>query len=241
MVGLWLGVIAGLTLLAAPLGYRFGLLSLHMAVTEMPRWATYLGMAAIAVGLLGTLTAFRFHRVWGCLALLGAVLGVAVAASPALYRDALGGQPRINDITTDTEDPPLFVALAAAREAAHAPDPAAYGGPRIAALQKQAYPDIVPLTLAMPENQAFTLALNEARKSGWTIVASDPAQGRIEATDRTGWYGFIDDVVVRVRSVARGSRLDVRSHSRVGHGDRGKNAERVRAFLTAVRNAAKKG
>jgi len=239
MVGLVLGVIAVLLLIVAPFGYRFGLLPLRTALLDMPRWGSYVGMAGIVVGLLGTLTAFRFQRTWAVLALVGAVLGGGVAAAPMLYRDTLGGPPPINDITTDTENPPPFVALVQLRVAAHALDGVDYGGPATAALQKKAYPDIVPLTLPMPEDKAFALALDEVRKSGWTIVASDPAQGRIEATDRTGWYGFVDDVVLRIQSDGSGSRLDIRSHSRIGRGDRGKNAERVRAFLTALRSAAK--
>jgi len=241
MVGLSLGVIAVVLLVAAPFGYRFGLLPLGTALGDMPRWATYVGMAGIVVGLLGLITAFRFHRTWAALALLGALLGGGVALAPMLYSYSLGAPPPINDITTDTENPPPYVALVAVRQTAHAPDGTDYGGPAVAALQKKAYPDIVPLALAMPEDKAFALALDQAQKSGWTIVATEPAQGRIEATDRTRWYGFIDDIVLRVQSDGNGSRLDIRSHSRVGHGDRGKNAERIRAFLTAVRGAAGKG
>jgi len=142
---------------------------------------------------------------------------------------------------TDTENPPPYVALVAVRQAAHAPDGTDYGGASVAALQKKAYPDIVPLALAMPQDKAFALALDEAHRSGWSVVATDPAQGRIEATDRTGWYGFIDDIVLRIQSDGTGSRLDIRSHSRVGRGDRGKNAERIRAYLSAMRSAAGKG
>jgi uncharacterized protein (DUF1499 family) len=241
MVGLALGVIAVLVLLMAPFGYRFGLLPLGVALLDMPGWAGYLGIASAVVGLLGAVTAFRPHRGWAVAALIGALLGVGVFAVPYYYRESLGSPPPINDITTDTENPPPFVALLALREAAHAPDSAAYGGPQVASAQKRAYPDIVPLALAMPVDKAFALALDQARKAGWTVVASDAAQGRIEATDRTGWYGFTDDVVLRIESDGTGSRLDIRSHSRVGRGDLGKNAERIRAFLAAVRSAARSG
>ena len=69
---------------------------------------------------------------------------------------------------------------------------------------------------------------------GWTIVAADEAAGRIEASDRTFWFGFIDDIVVRVRPTDAGSRIDVRSTSRVGVGDFGTNAARVRAYLAEL-------
>jgi uncharacterized protein (DUF1499 family) len=241
MTGFVLGVIAALMLLAAPFGYRFGLLPQGVALVDMPRWAAYVGIAGALVGLLGVITAYRAHRGWAVAALFGVLLGAGVFAAPWVYRLSLGTPPPINDITTDTENPPPFVALLALREAAHAPDSAVYGGAAVAAQQKKAFPDIVPLMLTMPMDRAFALALEEARKSGWTVVASDVAQGRIEATDRTGWYGFTDDVVLRIQSDGTGSRLDIRSHSRVGSGDRGKNAERVRAFLAALRGAARSG
>ena len=82
---------------------------------------------------------------------------------------------------------------------------------------------------------AFIRAERAARAQGWEMVAVVPAEGRIEATETTRWFGFKDDVVIRVRPAAAGSRVDVRSVSRVGRGDVGTNARRVRAFLEALR------
>jgi uncharacterized protein (DUF1499 family) len=78
-------------------------------------------------------------------------------------------------------------------------------------------------------------ALDAARSLGWEVVASDAATGRIEATATSRWFGFKDDVVVRIRPEGAGSRVDVRSMSRVGVGDLGANAERVREFLAKLR------
>ena len=141
--------------------------------------------------------------------------------------------PAIHDITTDTIQPPPFLAILPLR--AGALNPADYGGPDVAAKQQQAYPDIGPLLLNVPPGRAFDRALAAAKAMGWELVASDPAGGRIEATDTTFWFGFKDDVVVRVTPQPTGSRVDVRSLSRVGGGDIGANAARVRAFLAAVK------
>ena len=100
-----------------------------------------------------------------------------------------------------------------------------------AAQQLKAYPDLHPKLLSVPPNEAVQKALDAARASGWEVVAIDPPSGRIEATDTTRWFGFKDDIVVRVRPDPNGSRIDVRSASRVGRSDVGKNAERVREFL----------
>jgi len=106
--------------------------------------------------------------------------------------------------------------------------------PQTAEQQKEGYPDIAPARLEVPPPAAFERALAAARAMRWDIVAADPAQGRIEATATTLLFGFKDDVVVRVTSDGAGSRVDVRSLSRVGRSDFGTNAKRVRAYLRAL-------
>jgi len=71
---------------------------------------------------------------------------------------------------------------------------------------------------------------------GGELVASDPVAGRIEATDTTFWFGFKDDIVVRVAPAPGGSRVDVRSTSRVGLSDVGTNAARIRKYLRALQS-----
>ena len=90
--------------------------------------------------------------------------------------------------------------------------------------------------LSVPPSQAFDRALSAARGMKWEIVASDPATGRIEATDTTFWFGFKDDVVVRISSAPQGSRIDVRSVSRVGRSDVGTNAKRIQIYLEKVKH-----
>ncbi len=66
----------------------------------------------------------------------------------------------------------------------------------------------------------------------WKPVAVVAEAGRIEATDTTWLFGFADDIVVRVAADgAAGSRIDVRSKSRIGSSDLGVNAARIRRFL----------
>jgi uncharacterized protein (DUF1499 family) len=101
-------------------------------------------------------------------------------------------------------------------------------------LQKKGYPDIGPSRLALPPDQAFARAEATVRSLGWEVVATAPADGRIEATDTTLLFGFKDDVVIRVRPDGAGSRVDIRSVSRVGRSDFGVNAKRVRKFQAAL-------
>jgi len=65
-------------------------------------------------------------------------------------------------------------------------------------------------------------------------VNADKSLGIIEATETTAWFGFKDDVVVRIRTTGEESFLDVRSKSRVGKSDLGKNAERIHTLIDAI-------
>ena len=114
------------------------------------------------------------------------------------------------------------------------PDRTVYEGEVIAVQQREAYPDLQPVVLDMPVEQAFDEAFATVQEMGWEVVEADVGSGRIEATDTTFWFGFKDDVVIRLRTVGRNTRVDIRSLSRVGGGDVGKNAQRIRAYISAL-------
>jgi uncharacterized protein (DUF1499 family) len=75
----------------------------------------------------------------------------------------------------------------------------------------------------------------------WEIVATDSSAGRIEATATTRVFRFKDDVVIRIRPRDSGSRLDIRSVSRIGGSDLGKNASRIRDFIARLRESIAPG
>lgn len=173
---------------------------------------------------------------------LNAFAGAVLAAAPVLIGVfVLGpgriGAPPIHDISTDLVHPPAFVAARKLRRAGeNSPD---YEGEKIAAIQRRAYPDIRPLTSPLTPVQAFARAAVTARRLGWRLVDENPADGRLEATDSTRIFHFTDDIVIRIRPRGTGSRIDVRSASRVGVGDFGANAGRIRHFLHAFRDAGR--
>lgn len=160
------------------------------------------------------------------------VFGIVAVSVPTATLWKGRGKPLIHDVSTDLTDPPMFEAVLALR--AGAPNAVTFD-PDAAREQERAYPDIRSLTLAISPPATFAHALQIARQSSWEIVAADEASGRIEATASTRWFGFKDDVVVRLTPVGIGTRVDVRSVSRVGRGDLGTNAARVREFLDALR------
>jgi uncharacterized protein (DUF1499 family) len=211
-----------LVIVAGP-GTRFGLWDFRVGLNLL-RWAAYGAFAGIAIGLVRVFIVGARTSAGIALA-----IGFAAAVVPILFLVRAWGVPMIHDITTDTDDPPALVTLRAAR-GPHM-NTADYGGPEIAAQQHAAYPDLHPLLLAEPPGEAFERAEAAARRLGWEIAAADRKSGHIEATDTTLWFGFKDDVVIRVRPEGMGSRIDVRSVSRVGKSDVGTNARRIRDFL----------
>ncbi len=170
-----------------------------------------------------------------------AILAVAVGAGLAGYllqlKHTAGSVPRIHDISTDLEDPPAFVDIAALR--ASAPNPVTWAGAEVAALQRAAYPDLRPVVLPLSPEGAMRRVRAAAADLGWEVVSAVAAErdapGRFEATDTTLFFGFRDDIVVRLQVADGGTRIDVRSKSRVGQSDLGKNAARIRAFLDRIR------
>jgi uncharacterized protein (DUF1499 family) len=234
LLGAGLAVASALVLIAAPVGYRLGLVPLRVALLILLKWGAYGGIAAavvLLVGLVMTLARPREARRGTILAAVSLLVGVVLVAVPARFR--MGPPtPPIHDITTDTQNPPEYVAVLPLR--ANAPNTTVYGGDKIASQQREAYPDLEPVMLKVPPAQAFERALAAVREMGWDLVGADATAGRIEATDTTFWFGFKDDVVIRVRPADGGSRVDVRSLSRVGVGDAGTNAKRIRAFLDAL-------
>ncbi|MGE5299769.1 MAG: DUF1499 domain-containing protein, partial [Acidobacteriota bacterium] len=183
------------------------------------------------IGLLATVR-LVFKRGF-LLALLGLAIAGALVFIAWHWMQLASGLPPIHDITTDTESPPKFVAILPLRKKAS--NPPDYGGPAIAAQQHKAYPDIKPLILGVPPGEAFDKAIAVARKMGWNIVDANKAAGRIEAVATTFWFGFKDDIAIRVEKSGAGSRVDIRSVSRVGVSDIGTNAVRIRKFLAEMR------
>jgi uncharacterized protein (DUF1499 family) len=229
VAALALALIALLMLGLSGPGTRAGWWDFRMGFSLM-RWAAYAGIAAAVLGLVALVLSRGRGRVIAGVALL---LGALAWFFPWNLRRGAGQYPPIHDITTDTQNPPVFVAIAPLRQ--DAPNPVEYEGDSIAAQQRQAYPDVRPLMMAMPVDSAFSRAVRVAREMDWELVDQNRRDGRIEATATTPWFGFKDDVVIRVTSASGISRVDVRSKSRVGRGDVGANAKRVRAYLDALR------
>ncbi|MGF1457066.1 MAG: DUF1499 domain-containing protein [Alphaproteobacteria bacterium] len=239
------GLLALVLAVAAPLGYRAGVLDLSTALFNVFGAAALCGAIALLLGVITTLAAtFVKPRPGILLALLGGIMGGGLLAQVVSMFMLAQSVPPIHDITTDTENPPAFATLIALRQQDGAQNPPAYPGEEVAKQQRAAYPDLE--TLVFPDGTVDgLLARSEqaARDLGWTVktvtppsAAAAPARGLLEATQTSLWFGFTDDVVVRVvERPGGGVALDIRSKSRVGISDLGQNARRIRAFIARIR------
>jgi uncharacterized protein (DUF1499 family) len=232
LIGFGLAVLTASMVILAGLGSRWGWWPFRTGFTLL-QWGFYVGLASAAVSMVGIVAVWSAGPRRGLLpAVSGLIIAMVVVGTLWSWKQTAQHVPPIHDITTDTENPPSFVAILPLR--ANAPNPAAYGGPEIAAQQHAGYPKLGPLILPIPPAQGFKRALAVARDMGWQIIDSNPTEGRIEATDTTFWFGFKDDIVVRVRPTQNGTRIDVRSVSRVGRSDVGTNAKRIQKFLQGM-------
>jgi uncharacterized protein (DUF1499 family) len=233
--GLLLAALALLMILLSGPGTRMGLWDFTVGLGVVFKYGIYLTIVAMVVCLAAALVARPgtgrrgFGLALGAVLVCGAVVSFVMSGVSAARK-----APPIHDITTDTQNPPAFVAVLPARRET-ALNPPGYEGAAIAAQQQKAFPDIRPVMLALTPDSAYAVALAAAKEMGWKVVDANRGEGRIEASDRTFWFGFTDDVVIRVMPASGIARVDVRSVSRVGKGDAGTNARRVRAYLAKLK------
>jgi len=237
LLGFALGIGALVAAMSAGLGYRADFWPYRTGFSIL-RVAAWTGLGGAAIALVGCFLATRPGRRGVLLGAIGLIAGVLAYGVPSTELKKVRFLPVIHDVTTDTENPPAFIAALPIRQAANAANSTEYGGKKIADLQKKSYPDIVTQKRAESREAVFQRALEIVRGSGWEILAEDPNVGRIEATDTTFWFGFKDDIVIRVRADGPNSALlDIRSISRVGRSDAGANAARIRNFIRELNKA----
>jgi fatty-acyl-CoA synthase len=229
------------------LGVKLGLIQLPLGYTSLTLdWAPRMAFVGVATGLLGLVVALvgGFGRL-GRMALLA--LAVTAATFGVMFgANALSGQsPPIHDVATDWKTPLAFSDAAMAARGGSAEivddDPslpvgsAAYAGRRLAEINAETCPAARPLVSERAPGDVYEAVKAAVMAQGMTLVTDDPVDGRLEATAKSFWYGLTDDVVVRVRPDAKGSRLDLRSIGRDAGPDQGRNCARIGTLITAVK------
>lgn len=256
-VSLILSLLLPVYFLTAALGVKFGLWSWQVGLMTL---IVQFGLPLIGITLLLGLVALvvtliRKPRTGWAMALVGLLLPVLALGYLASVRAKSADIPPIHDISTDISDAPVFSGRVMAQRQATGANPVnamtspmgslkAYQSPAFSKIATktlgqvghEAYPAVRTLSVPADLAKAAAAAEAEATAQGWTSVTADPATGVVEATAETFWFGFKDDVAVRVRAnPAGGSIVDVRSTSRVGLSDIGANAARIQKFLTGLK------
>ncbi len=227
-------VIAAVCLPIGALGTKFGIWPFTGGFMLLAA-GTVLAILAVALGIIALVIASRRGLAGDKPGIyLGMLVGVLVLGLMGMQYRTASSVPQIHNISTDVSDPPQFDKVVALREGAN---PLEYDASKLAELQQAAYPWVKSLSLSLPPAQALAAAKTALADMGLEIVNEDAAAGRIEATDTTFWFGFKDDVVVRVRPAASGSLVDARSVSRVGLSDLGANARRIGELLERLSNS----
>lgn len=207
--------------------------------SALPFSVAFLGFAiglllVIVLGFLGALVLVlsfgaRFKPLRS-----NALKSISLGLSPIVMLVVIVGPsgfsaPLIHDVTTDFENPPVFTKALELRSVQE--NSTDYDSEILIPIQKDAYPALVPLLLQSEREVVFVKAVEIVEQRGWEIVAKDDSLFVIEAVVRSSFFGFADDVAIRISETDEGSRIDMRSSSRVGQGDFSANAKRVQSFL----------
>ena len=214
-----------LVALPGPL-YKYGVVDLGTAFTGF-KFGVFAGIAALILLLLQIL--FKRKTVTLGSTIMALLLSTIAIAIPLSMLNKGKSVPPIHDISTDLVNPPEFVAIAPLR--ADAPNPVEYAGVEVATQQRAAYPELQTLNYTQSKSELVEATKQAIDHLGWQLVNIDTNQGIIEATDRTMWFGFKDDVIVRITDNGSKRLVDIRSKSRVGGSDLGKNAERIHKLI----------
>ncbi|MFB0970269.1 MAG: DUF1499 domain-containing protein [Pseudomonadales bacterium] len=220
-------------LLVGPQGYKFGgaplpasLISLLVALVS----AALVLVASLAMLIVAARNHLLAERNQLLIAIVVSLIPIILMAPQLMKARSV---PPIHDISTDTNEPPIFLAIVPLRK--DAPNSLKYeldgSKETLATTQRAAYPDLGPLDTAMSVADAAARAEAVLVDMGLEVVDVNQAAGIVEATATTFWFGFKDDVVVRIRETQQGSKLDLRSVSRVGQSDIGANAARIQTFI----------
>lgn len=226
----YLSLIATLVFIFSGYGYQWDIWSMGMGFTLL-RYGAY-----AAIGLVITqVIALFIVKDAGAKAISFLIIGIlltgAVSGTALYWQNKAQGVPPIHDITTNLNNPPEFVAMVRLRE--DSPNPPEYAGEETAAAQEEAYPHIQPLIVTTGKQEVIDEIVMLIVSRNWDMVSINREDGRVEATEKLPWFGFKDDVVLRVTEIEEGTqtRVDMRSKSRIGRSDIGVNADRIEAFM----------
>lgn len=230
---LTVSVVAAMMVVVAGPIYKFGLFDLSVSFALL-KYGLYVAVGAVLLLVIQVI--FKRQTITVLSVVISVVCVVVALGIPMAMRNKASSVPPIHDITTDVNNPPQFTATAPLRK--DAPNPVTYQGEEISKQQLTAYPDLKSVTIDADIQTVYQAAEQVITDLGWQRVPG-ALPNMLEATDSTFWFGFKDDVVIRLTEQEGGTVVDVRSKSRVGLSDLGVNAARIQTFLDALKQLTK--
>jgi hypothetical protein len=246
-VAVLLLAVGGAMLLANPMLFRMGLIDLPTARGPFMQWTMWVMLGAVALGLIGLVLAFVTgrHRS-GIVAVL--VTAAAGMSAGGIYSRTVASKdelPPIHDAQTDWSNPIAFTEATlkdrATGEAVRVRDDALipegngrWSGQSFAAAQQAFYDDLKPLLLDKTPGAVTQAVVRAMERLGWQVTRQDIESGVVEGVYKSPWYELVHDVAVRVVMEGQGSRVDIRSTSRLPGHDMGENAGAVRQLLNEI-------
>jgi hypothetical protein len=233
----WLALIAWVFAVSSILAVRFGGIPPLNGLLVMGL-AIVIAVVALVFALGGFVRIWRFGAPGTWLNARGLLLALALLIWPAFMAVTAVRLPVINDVTTDTVDPPSFSRSRAAVDARKGLIPAEFDRQRVAD-QQEDYAPLRTITIEQTPEEVMALALKAATNLGWLIIDSvspsgRTANGRIDCIVTTFLFKFPDDITIRIRPGAAETRVDLRSTSRFGRHDFGVNAQRIQNFTKEI-------
>ena len=228
-------VVLLIILVTGPLGHKFSVVPLEPSLISLliafagGALVFLIGLVYLAIAIQSGLGVNRNFVI------VSMILGLLPVGIMGPQMAAAVDAPPIHDITTDTANPPKFVAILPLRR--NAPNGYEYGvseawpAEKLGATTIEAYPSLKPFRSDLSVVDAVDRTEAILQAMGLQIVAVDKSAGLVEATATTFWFGFKDDMVVRVVGDGEGSKIELRSMSRVGQSDVGANAARIVDFF----------
>ena len=246
LLAFFAGLALALLTLASAAGIWLGMWDFRQGFTLLGAANQYAGVIAytcsgLTLGILAGSLIIKSSNTTKVvsIAAIGSLIASLAYYIPESFRQPEGvNYPPIHDISTDTESPPEFVAVLPLR--IDAANTVVYGGSnnmtpeRLSQLTAEAYPDLVSQYYAASVDEVFDRTLAAVDRLGWELVSATRSAGRIEATDTTLWVRFKDDIVIIIEAQGNQTLVNARSVSRVGTGDVGANAIRLRAFFALL-------
>lgn len=234
--GVWCSRIALFSLLLA----GFSLFLHRLFDLSTPTFFVYLGAAwfqafsALLLGIAAFVTLWRERSQGAARIFLGGGVGLVISLTPLILLVVARETPMLNDVTTNTSDPPSYKTLE--KERRGIANPSRYPVSEFATLQQKAYPDLQSLEIKRSVQDTYDLVLEILQRFQMKVIMAEPPTdqlpvGRIEAVHRTLLIGFYNDLVIRIRGDRTRSLIDLRSSSRYGKSDFGYNAQLLRSLM----------